>query len=70
VPTASGPHFKPLAGPTPAELQALVERLAERVGRHLERRGILVRDSENSHLALEPDAEEDVLPGLQDSYNG
>jgi hypothetical protein len=65
VRTASGFHFKPLAGPTPAELQALVQRLAERVGRHLERRGILVRDSENSLLALEPDADEDALPGLQ-----
>src|SRR5450631_1857678 len=65
VRTASGSHFKPLAGPTPAELQALVQRLAERVGRQLERHGILVRDSENSHLALEPDAEENALPGLQ-----
>jgi hypothetical protein len=28
VRTASGSHFKPLTGPAPAELQALVQRLA------------------------------------------
>jgi hypothetical protein len=35
------------------ELQALVERLAERIGGVLERRGILARDAENSYLELE-----------------
>lgn len=42
-----------------------MHRLAERVGRHLERRGILVRDLKSSHLALVPETEEDALPGLQ-----
>jgi hypothetical protein len=39
-----------------AELQALVERVAERVGRALERQGLLARDGESSHLELDPDA--------------
>jgi hypothetical protein len=36
----------------PAGLQTLVQSIAERVGRHLERRGAPVRDAENSYLAL------------------
>jgi hypothetical protein len=52
VRTASGSHFKPLAVRRP-ELRALAQRLAERVGRQLERRGILIGDSENSPFALE-----------------
>ena len=36
--------------PTPAGLQALLERIAHRVGRHLERRGLLVRDAESAYL--------------------
>jgi hypothetical protein len=31
-----------------ADLQTLMQSMAERVGRHLERRGVLVRDAENS----------------------
>jgi ribosomal protein S27E len=38
----------------PAELQALLERLAERVGRALERQGLLARDVEESFLELDP----------------
>jgi hypothetical protein len=37
-------------------LQALVERLAERIGRALERQGLLARDAESSYLALDPAA--------------
>jgi len=65
VRTAAGPVFRPVSAPSSAELQGLVQKLAERVGRHLERRGILVRDVENSHLALEPEREGDALAGLQ-----
>ena len=39
-----------------AELQSLVERLARRVGRSLERQGLLVRDTENDFLAFGPEA--------------
>src|SRR5690606_4574021 len=36
------------------ELQALVERIAERIGRALERRGLIERDCENAYLSLDP----------------
>jgi tetratricopeptide (TPR) repeat protein len=39
-----------------AELQALVERLAARVGRSLERQGLLVRDTEDDFLEFGPAA--------------
>jgi hypothetical protein len=32
-----------------------VERIAERIGRALERQGVLARDAENSYLELDPD---------------
>ena len=50
------PVFRRIAPPSKAELQALVERLAERIGGALERRGILARDAESSYLELEPAA--------------
>jgi hypothetical protein len=48
--------FRRIAPPGEAELQVLVERLAERIGRVLKRRGVLVRDPESSFLELEPAA--------------
>jgi hypothetical protein len=50
------PVFRRIAPPREAELQALVERLARRVGRSLERQGLLVRDSENDFLESGPAA--------------
>jgi hypothetical protein len=50
------PVFRRIAPAGEAELQALVERLAERIGRALERRGVLVRDAESSFLELGPAA--------------
>ena len=46
-------RFRPVGAPTAAELQALVHRIGERVGRYLERQGLLVRDLESSHLSLD-----------------
>ena len=51
------PVFRRNAPPGEAELQALVECLAERIGRALERQGVLVRDAESSFLELEPAAD-------------
>ncbi len=59
------PEFVRLAAPTAEQLQTLVETISARIGRQLERRGILVRDAESSHLALEADSGEDALPTLQ-----
>jgi hypothetical protein len=53
------PRFIPLPSPTPAGLQALLERITHRVGRHLERRGLLVRDAESANLQWD---DEDARP--------
>ncbi len=53
-----------LSAPTRDEIQGLVERIGERIGRHLERRGLLAPDAENSHLNFEP-GEADGLADLQ-----
>jgi ribosomal protein S27E len=62
--TAGRPQFVRIPAPDGKQLQALVERISERVGRQLQRRGILVREAESSHLELEPEAGEDALPDL------
>ena len=49
------PVFRRIEPPRQEELQALVERLAERIGRALERQGVLARDAENSYLELDPE---------------
>ena len=51
---AEPPVFRRIAPPSQAELQALVERLAERIGCALEHRSLLVRDADNSFLAFDP----------------
>jgi hypothetical protein len=48
------PVFRRIAPPSLAEPQALVERLAERIGRGLERQGVLARDAESSYLDARP----------------
>ena len=55
VPTRP-PVFRCVAPPGERELQALVQRIAERIGRALERAGLLERDVEQSYLALEAEA--------------
>jgi len=50
------PVFRRTPRPSEAELKTLVERLAERIGRALERQGVLARDAENSYLELDPEA--------------
>jgi hypothetical protein len=47
------PVFRRIAPPSLAELQALVERMAERIGRALERAGVLARDAESRYLELD-----------------
>jgi hypothetical protein len=50
---------------TSAELQALVQRISERIGRQMERHGLLARDAESSYLALDPGGVESALADLQ-----
>ena len=56
---ASVPSLRPVKAPTPAALDLLVHTISERIGRHLERRGLLVRDIKNGYLALDEDEDED-----------
>jgi len=48
------PCFQRVKAPDRAELEQLVYTISERTGRYLERQGLLVRDMDNSYLALEP----------------
>jgi hypothetical protein len=58
-----GLRFVPVSVPGPEELSALVRTLAERIGRSLERSGLITRDIENAYLAFDP-AEEAPIHGL------
>jgi hypothetical protein len=53
----------PVPAPSPAELERLVQRIAERIGRSLERSGLITRDIENAYLAFDP-SEEAPINGL------
>jgi hypothetical protein len=50
---AEPPVFRRIAAPSAKELEALVARIAERIGRALEHKGLLVRDCENSYLSFD-----------------
>jgi len=47
-------RFVPVLAPGTAELQGLVQRIAARIGRSLERSGLITRDVENAYLAFDP----------------
>jgi hypothetical protein len=44
-------RFRWVKAPTSAELNQLTQTLARRIGRYLERQGLLERDAENSYLS-------------------
>ena len=46
-------RFVPVPAPDAAELERLVQTMAERIGRSLERSGLITRDIENAYLALD-----------------
>jgi len=48
------PRFQRVKAPDRAELEQLAYAISERTGCYLERQGLLVRDLDNSYLALEP----------------
>jgi len=57
LPAAAGPPvFRHLPAPTGAQLQVVVQQIAERVGHVLERRGLVERDMENAWLAGDGEA--------------
>lgn len=51
VDDGNGTRFRWVRAPTTAELTQLAQTIAQRVGRFLERQGLLERDAENSYLA-------------------
>jgi hypothetical protein len=57
------PRFQRVKAPDRAELEQLVYAISERTGRYLERQGLLVRDLDNSYLALGP-ADDTGLEGV------
>lgn len=58
-----GLRFVPVPAPDADELQQLVQRIAERIGRSLERSELITRDIEHAYLAFDP-GEEPPLHGL------
>ncbi len=50
---AGAVRFRWVNAPTSAELSELAQRIAQRVGRYLERQGLLQRDAQTSYLAGE-----------------
>ena len=68
--TEAGPSFRRVAAPTPAALDLLVHTLSDRLARHLERRGLLVRDDENDFLTVDASDEStlDELRGHSITY--
>jgi hypothetical protein len=63
VPGEGAPQFRRVPPPTAPELEAVLGRIVARIARHLERRGLLVRDVENSYLSAGP-GESCALEGL------
>jgi hypothetical protein len=63
-------RFRWVKAPTDAELSKLTHTIAYRIGRYLERQGLLARDAENAYLALENSDEEpmDQLRGYSITY--
>ena len=57
-------RFAWVKAPSMAELSQLTHTIAHRIGRFLERQGLLVRDAEQSYLALD-ESEEDSMNQLQ-----
>ena len=57
-------RFRWVKAPTSAELTQLAHTIAHRVGRFLERKGLLERDMENSYLASDA-VDEDPMTSLQ-----
>ena len=60
-------RFRWVKAPTSAELTALAHTIALRVGRYLERQGLIERDAENAHLSLDGVDEDPMHQLLGDS---
>ena len=58
------PRFQRVRAPDRAELTELVQLISQRVGRCLERQGLLERDAETAWLELDPAVNTDAMPQI------
>jgi len=58
------PRFQRVRAPDRSELENLVQLISQRVGRCLERQGLLEQDAEQTWLALDPADDTDAMPLL------
>lgn len=58
------PRFQRVKAPDKSELEDLVQLISQRVGRCLERQGLLEQDAEQAWLELDPADETDAMPHL------
>jgi ribosomal protein S27E len=58
------PRFQRVKAPDKGELEELVQLISQRVGRCLERQGLLVQDTESAWLDLDPAEDTDAMPYL------
>ena len=61
------PRFQRVKAPDKSELEDLVQLISQRVGRCLERQGLLERDAEQAWLDLDPDEDTDAMPQIMGS---
>ncbi|MEZ7991725.1 MAG: transposase zinc-binding domain-containing protein, partial [Halioglobus sp.] len=61
------PRFQRLKAPVKDELEDLVQLISQRVGRCLERQGLLEQDTESAWLELDPTDEADAMPHILSS---
>ncbi len=69
LPAGDQPVFRHVPAPTAAQLQELVQQIAERIGKLLEKRGLIERDMENAWLTVDgPGGALDDLIGHSITY--
>ena len=61
------PRFQRVAAPDKGELEELVQLISQRVGRCLERQGLLEQDTESAWLDLDPAEDTDAMPQIPGS---
>jgi hypothetical protein len=61
------PRFQRVKAPDKGELEELVQLISQRVGRCLERQGLLEQDTESAWLDLDPAEHTDAMPLIQGS---
>jgi len=58
------PRFRRVKAPDKGELEELVQLISQRVGRCLERQGLLEQDTESAWLDLDPAEDTDAMPQI------